>query len=134
MTKRDVEKFWSSQAWDLGLNSRTNLTNCTFCFLKGSSALLEVTTELMSSPLSNELAMTPMDINWWAYLEETYGRDLIKEERIRTNDKANLSFIGFFGENAKFSYKALTKITDRKFSDEIFFENETEVLACNCTD
>lgn len=134
ITKDDISKFWMSQSWDLDLEEETNLTNCTFCFLKGSKALRNVMRELYQNSKGNEWSMTPMDVNWWSYIEKTYGRDLIEEERKRTNDKAELSFIGFFGENAKFSYDGLANFTLSELNDEMNFKNETEILACNCTD
>jgi len=134
ITKIDVNLFWSNQSWDLGLKSDTNLTNCTFCFLKGSKALQEVANELKYAASKNEYTMTPMDIKWWERIEKEYGRDLIKEERRKTNNLADVSFIGFFGENAKISFKRLNDFTNGQITKSEFLDNETEILACNCTD
>lgn len=78
--------------------------------------------------------MTPMDLAWWTNLEKEYGRDLVKENRLKTNNTSEVSFIGFFGENAKFSYENLRNIRAGQMPNDISFGDETEILACNCTD
>lgn len=127
MTTQDVEKFWGKQNWGLGLNASDNLSNCTFCFLKGSQALRQAYHALESDKAA--LKDTPCDIQWWITLEKKYGRDLIKEEReIKTKVKDN--FIGFFGTSSEFTYERLEKDAktgkDDKFSEEL--------LPCDCTD
>ena len=131
-SKLDVNLFWSQHDWDLGLKPNTNLTNCTFCFLKGSKALTEVAEELSSISTGNEFLMTPLDIDWWIRLENDYGRDLVAEQRIKTNKDATVSFIGFFGENAKFSYEVLKK--GKLLFGQGGLPFEEDVAACNCTD
>jgi len=133
-TKKDVSSFWSSQSWDLGLNSDSNLSNCMFCFLKGSKVLQQIASDLAYTSLSNEFAETPMDVAWWERLEREYGRDLILEERKKTNQESDVSFIGFFGENAKFSYNYLKLCANKSLPREALLEDESEILACNCTD
>lgn len=133
-TKQDVSSFWSLQNWDLGLDSDSNLTNCTFCFLKGSKALAKIASDLAYASHSNAFAETPMDVAWWERLEREYGRDLILEGRKKTNKYSDVSFIGFFGENTNFSYKLFkARVNDSKSLD-VSLEDETEILACNCTD
>ena len=109
--KKDVSEFWSRQDWDLNLDTETNLSNCTYCFLKGSKVLHAIASELNTTTMGNEHTMTPMDVAWWQHIEEVYGRDLVEEKRKKTNDSSSIAFIGFFGENSKFSYKGLNDLT-----------------------
>ena len=134
--KKDVSEFWSRQSWDLELDTETNLSNCTYCFLKGSKALHAIASELNATPMGNEFTMTPMDVAWWQRIEEVYGRDLVEEKRKKTNDNSSIAFIGFFGENSKFSYKGLNDLIrgGGGGQSEHILDDESAVLACNCTD
>ena len=128
ITTDDVENFWKQQNWGLQLDPEDSLSNCTYCFLKGSQALRRVHAALEKEQ-SNMLKDTPCDLNWWVKLEKRYGRDMIAEEReIKTKVKDN--FIGFFGVDSEFTYERL--LSDAR--DDNPDEFSDELLPCDCTD
>jgi 3'-phosphoadenosine 5'-phosphosulfate sulfotransferase (PAPS reductase)/FAD synthetase len=128
ITTEDVQNFWNEQSWGLKLNPEDNLSNCTYCFLKGSQALRNVYAALEKEE-SNMFKDTPCDLNWWIKLENTYGRDMIAENR-EVKTKVRDDFIGFFGVESNFTYERLLKDAKAEVPDE-FAE---ELLPCDCTD
>ncbi len=124
----DVEDFWDKQNWGLDLKAEDNLSNCTFCFLKGSKALRRAH-EALKNEDDNTLKGTPCDLNWWIELEEKYGRDLIAEKRVVKREVKN-NFIGFFGTDSEFTYKRLQEDAKTGKADEF----ADELLPCDCTD
>ena len=128
ITSQDVEDFWSKQDWDLALDANDNLSNCTYCFLKGVHGLRQVHTHL-SSTLTEKMKNTPCDINWWVRMEELYGRDMKAEEREIRSDIPN-DFIGFFGVRSGFFYRTLAEASD----DNLAIDYPDESLPCDCTD
>jgi 3'-phosphoadenosine 5'-phosphosulfate sulfotransferase (PAPS reductase)/FAD synthetase len=124
----DVEEFWKKQNWGLKLNPEDNLSNCTFCFLKGSQALRNVYAALEKEE-SNMHKDTPCDLNWWIQLEETYGRNMKKEKREVKKSITN-NFIGFFGVDSEFTYARLLQDVNKNSPDEF----SEELLPCDCTD
>ena len=128
ITSEDVEEFWNKQNWGLELDPDAGLSNCTFCFLKGSQTLHRVF-EALEQEESNMLKDTPCDLNWWVKLEQRYGRDLIKEERdVKRAVKGD--FIGFFGADSEFTYERLLSDAKAGVADEF----ADELLPCDCTD
>ena len=128
VTKEDVNAFWKKQTWGLGLDVNDNLSNCTYCFLKGLHGLQKVHDTLMSN-LDKRYKDTPCDVNWWVQMEEKYGRDM-KAERREVRTEIPNDFIGFFGVKSGFSYKRLA--TSEKPCE--LNEFATSVLPCDCTD
>ncbi len=98
----DVNRFWSRQSWDLGLDPAAELSNCVYCFLKGARKLEAVHAAMRDpqpAPGFGPTTGTPCDIRWWERIEAQYGRDLVAEHRMRrerggTDDPTR---IGFFG-------------------------------------
>ena len=130
VTKEDVETFWKSQEWDLKLKDG-NMSNCTYCFLKGAKVLRSVHSKLSEDMKTNkEYTNTPVDINWWVRLENKYGRDLVAEKR-KISTKHKNKVIGFFGIGSEFSYKLLD---EAKQSGDDLSEFSNSVLPCDCTD
>ena len=128
ITSDDVETFWAKQPWRLELDAKDNLSNCTYCFLKGSQALRGVY-KAMENEDSNMIKGTPSDLQWWVDLEKTYGRDMIAEKRkVKTTVKNN--FIGFFGADSEFSYSKLKEDAEADSPDAF----SGELLPCDCTD
>ena len=128
VTREDVEDFWDSQDWDLGLPRNTELSNCVYCFLKGAGNLERIHQQMNSA--DDSLKNSPCDIGWWRRMEALYGRDLEREGRpIRGDVKDN--FIGFFGTSSGFSYKVLD--TYSQTGGDISGFSKT-VLPCDCTD
>ena len=128
ITDEDVQAFWEKQTLKLELNKDDNLSNCTYCFLKGTKKLLHIKSVLQAN-LDNELTDTPCDIGWWAKIEEKYGRDMKAEGR-ETKSVVPNDFIGFFGASSGLSY--------RFFADADKVENvnafSEDGLPCDCTD
>ena len=128
ITTDNVEKFWDEQSWGLGLNASDNLSNCTFCFLKGSQALRRAYKSLEEEG-NNMLKGTPCDIHWWIALEKKYGRDL-KAEKREVKRAVQDNFIGFFGTDSAFTYERLLKDVKDNTPDDF----ADELLPCDCTD
>lgn len=119
---RDVMDFWNGQDWGLKLPSC--LSNCVFCFLKGSANLKQSLESLQS--ISPALKNTPLDIAWWARIEQKYGRNLIDENRKR-KPGTDVAFIGFFGSK-RLDYQSISQ----KGVDAIM--NAGDMKPCDCTD
>jgi len=131
VTKEDVEAFWGKQPWDLALDPRDNLSNCTYCFLKGVRGLQKVHAALNGNGgLSEEYRDTPSDLSWWTAMEQKYGRNLTAEQREIRNKEAG-DFIGFFGSGSRFSYQALAAAHGREADLSDFTDR---ALPCDCTD
>ena len=126
--KQNIYDFWEAQSWGLDLPYDKNLSNCVYCFLKGSKNLVNIAQN--ESP-QDDAVLTPANIRWWKDMEKKYGRNLREEGRdIKT--KTEDSVIGFFGLNSSISYD---KIAQRAKSDtRIDGDMDTESLPCDCTD
>lgn len=140
VTKEDVFTFWKKQKWDLRLPHNVNMSNCVYCFLKGSQILARIATAKKEAEkkLPKKLRAqpnTPADVNWWAEIERKYGRDLEQEGRkILNNDTAGEKpFIGFWGINGRMSFRRLAEAQNIPADlSQIYTENS--VLPCDCTD
>ena len=135
ISKADVNDIWQKLDWDLKLPDSGALSNCVYCFLKGSANLAQVHTH-MAVQKSKEIAGfgsvegTPCDIDWWIEKEKKYGRDLEKENREQTSPEAR-GFIGFFGATSGFSYDTIVASAAKGESPERFANT---VLPCDCTE
>ena len=99
ITREDVNAYWTSRPWDLGLPPEAGLSNCVYCFLKGGATLATVhdrmsTESSASVPGFGSLAGTPSDLAWWRRMEADYGRDLVAENCQKSD---RVERIGFFG-------------------------------------
>ena len=128
MTEDEVQTFWNKQSWKLELNKDEHLSNCIFCFLKGTQKLKAIRLALQEKQ-NDEYANTPCDIRWWADIEEKYGRDIVAENRKTRSTVAN-NFIGFFGASSSLSYRMFI---DEHSLDKVKPLTE-EGLPCDCTD
>ena len=128
--KENIHNFWEAQSWGLQLPHEDNLSNCVYCFLKGSKTLVNIA-QKESSQNGDEL--TPTNIDWWREMERKYGRNLREEGRdIKNKDKAEESIIGFFGHGGMISYD---KIAQRaKNGARIDGDMDVDSLPCDCTD
>lgn len=129
LTKQGVEHFWRQQRFDLALNAKDGLSNCTYCFLKGLRVLQNARAALKAE-VDDELKHTPCDIQWWVRIEQKYSRNLKAEER-QTKRKIPDDRIGFFGAENGFSYQRLAESQETKESLSEFADS---VLPCDCTD
>lgn len=128
ITKEDVDAFWERQSWDLKPIKNERVSNCVFCFLKGSANLDLVLANLEGADSTDEegfgpLKNTPSDLEWWTKMESDYGRDLDAEGRLHRGD---VKRIGFFGTNS-FGYES---IKERKHENSPF----VSMLPCDCTE
>lgn len=83
-----VIDFWKGRNFDLDIPSGAG--NCVFCFMKGTSSLVELGTK----PDAQRRAGTPSDMDWWSDFEMRH---------LRTAPRRNgdgLSRFGFFGVNS----------------------------------
>ena len=99
ISRNDVNAFWSRQGWDLNLPADAGLSNCVYCFLKGSENLQAVHRRMKREaraewPGFGPLAGTPCDLGWWIRMETEYGRDLAAEN---CQVRSSVERIGFFG-------------------------------------
>ena len=130
----DVNAFWARQNWDLSLPPDSGLSNCVYCFLKGSATLRKVHREMAAAieqddlPGYGPLDGTPCDIKWWQKMEEDYGRDLVAENR-EIQSELEHDFLGFFGAGNRFSYHVLERADDAQLQ-----EFDDTLLPCDCTD
>lgn len=134
INKENVNAFWQKQDWGLNLPENGSLSNCVYCFLKGSTNLAQVHTQMEEQKPTEidgfgSIRGTPSDIDWWIDKEERYGRDLEKENRARTNPDAHI--IGFFGATSGFSYGTIATSAAKGESLEQF---ANAVLPCDCTE
>ncbi|MGI9297739.1 MAG: hypothetical protein ACR2QC_07565 [Gammaproteobacteria bacterium] len=148
-SKEDVARFWERRDWNLRLPQNANLSNCVYCFLKGGNALWQlahrqdsVNRKLPAGLRAQKNA--PSDIQWWADLEEKYGRDLVAEGR-KINPKVLGSgqerpIIGFFGLNSRGSYRNILQLSRDYKNKKIrgkrrkMYLGEFQNLPCDCTD
>ena len=120
-TNDDVIKFWDKMNWKLDLPIDGTLSNCTYCFMKGTDKLITIAKNekpYVGNP-------TPRNIDWWINIEEFYQKELeAKENTIKGN------IYNFFGANEKISYRKIKEcsLTGKKL------ECSSETLPCNCTD
>lgn len=69
ITEEAVQLFWAAQKYDLRIPDGAG--NCVYCFLKGPAALARLAA---TADGGDEVQDTPVDIRWWARLEDDYGR------------------------------------------------------------
>ena len=132
----DVHDFWEKQDWRLDLKKEDNLSNCTFCFLKGVENL-KAAKEAIKKEQVADYANTPCDVRWWAAIERKYGRNMKAEGR-KLKPKEN-DFFGFFGPSAIYG----TENGASEMSYQLLAENDCldgvdmpveDILPCDCTE
>ncbi|MCY4152765.1 MAG: hypothetical protein OXE94_11095 [Aestuariivita sp.] len=125
--KDDVNTFWDHQGWDLDIPKEISLSNCVYCFLKGTANLRSIYRAQHGNgiyvPDFGSIVNTPGDLAWWQQIERNYGRDLHAEGR---KVRSNVTHIGFFGNN-KFSYEAVREESPCEALTE-------DMLPCDCTE
>lgn len=128
VTRDDVNAFWDRQEWDLSLPKEMGLSNCVYCFLKGTANLGKIHMQMRNKKQATaagfgSFAGTPCDLAWWRRMESEYSRDLVAEER---SIRSNATRVGFFGSN-NFSYDDLEVNAD-------LGEFSGAMLPCDCTE
>lgn len=132
ISKDDVLEYWSNQSWDLSLPNDANLSNCTFCFNKGSAELSRIFRRMSEVDASLPLNLrsrrdSPTDINWWVDLERRYLRVARKRDG---NTEQETVKIGMWGVDSETSY---TTIRDSD-PDELIAKEPASALPCDCTE
>ena len=119
ITREEVAEFWARQDFDLELPGDGAMSNCVYCFLKGSRNLGRVQAFMQAGdgPETN----TPQDVRWWDRMEEKYGRELDQEGRR----------LGFFGASSGFSFRKLMELGRAPVCLEEF---HSTLLPCDCTE
>lgn len=112
----DVKRYWSSQDFDLDIPDGAG--NCTFCFMKGTRQLVE----LSRADDPQRVKGTPSDIGWWAGVEQRHMRTR------PSRDREGVSTFGFFGVNSG-TYDDLAR-----GSTEGLDRYRSGTPACDCTD
>lgn len=74
ITEGDVRSYWSRRPYDLRIPEGAG--NCVYCFLKGPAALARLAAQIDGDDeeKAGNANGTPVDIRWWARLEDEYGR------------------------------------------------------------
>lgn len=135
VTQKEVTEYWASKEFNLKLPDTGLFSNCVYCPLKGKRKLLQIAK--MKRYNGKSIDGTPAAIDWWANLEERYGRDLHAEKRDIANESTN--FIGFFGATDKWVYKQIQQHSDSAHASNMksvvaeYLEDE-DYTPCNCTD
>lgn len=132
VARDDVNAFWEQQDWDLFLPSEGSLSNCVYCFLKGTANLRDVHQQMHAAAEKTaddlgSLRDTPSDIGWWMRMEKDYGRDLKAEQRKITGSPENTT-IGFFGTTG------LTYLKLAESNGKVLPQYSESVLPCDCTE
>ena len=133
VARDDVNAFWEQQVWDLSLPKAGSLSNCVYCFLKGTANLRAVHNHMeeqkqYEAPGFGSLVDTPSDVSWWMRMEQTYGRNLVAEKREITGNPEN-NFVGFFGASSDFSYEFLAQGDESELA-----KYSSTLLPCDCTE
>ena len=134
IVKEDVLSFWDSRPWQLQLPNDRNLSNCVYCFMKGTNAIRSISKEIAETdetlpPQLRSVINTPSDIDWWVKLEEKYKRKAFKN-CIDNNSGKDKVEIGFWGVDSSESYKSLR---DCRLVDDTAI-NGINAQPCDCTD
>ena len=147
MRKEHIAAFWRGRKPHLPLPDDANLSNCVFCFLKGPTKIRDLVArqEKIDASLPPHLRSqpgTPSDIEWWARMEEKYGRNLADEKRkikqVNGDGKPPENpIIGFFGMGQGGNYAFLrqkgmeSRANPRRRPPP---PDADESVSCDCTD
>ena len=134
----DVLAFWEDRDWKLALPPEANLSNCVYCFMKGTSAILKVRRDVavVDAGLPEEIRSvpnTPSDIRWWVDLEARYERRPLKRYKGRGRRSQKKVTIGFWGVDADVTYRDFGEMSEDELITREGFSGET-ALPCDCTD
>ena len=138
VTNAGVLSFWTTRDWKLELPPDANLSNCVYCFMKGTAAIPNVVrdTARADTILPQELRSvsdTPSDISWWANLELEYERHPLKRYKGRGRRSQKKVTVGFWGVDANATYQDMSKMSKEELNAHTGFRGEA-ALPCDCTD
>lgn len=134
----EVLAFWADRDGKLELPPETNLSNCVYCFMKGTSAIPNVRRDIASADtvLPEKLRSapdTPSDIRWWADLEMRYERHPLKRYKGRGRRSRKKVTVGFWGVDADVNYRDLSELEEDELVMRAGFSGRA-ALPCDCTD
>ncbi|WP_025770255.1 hypothetical protein [Thioalkalivibrio sp. HK1] len=149
--KEEVKAFWEKRDFDLRLPSDANLSNCVYCFMKGTNTLQKIIANRrnIDDGLPEDIRSidrTPSDINWWVDIEEKYKRVVDKRDSGRGRSSPKQVAIGFWGTETlsdkpteqpaeKISiidYRSLRARSLSHASEEV--TEGYEAMPCDCTE
>ena len=138
VTNEDVLDFWAAREWQLALPAEANLSNCVYCFMKGTNAIPNVRRDVAMADAVLPEALrsvpgTPSDIRWWVDLEERYERRPLKRYKGRGRRSRQKVTIGFWGVDADITYRDLSELEEDDLIVREGFGGEA-ALPCDCTD
>ena len=138
VTNEDVLDFWSNREWQLALPPDANLSNCVYCFMKGTNALPSVrrdvaTADAVLPERLRSVPGTPSDIQWWVDIEERYERHPLKRYKGRGRRSRKKVTVGFWGVDADVTYRDLSEPDSEKLIAREGIAREA-ALPCDCTD
>ena len=138
VTNKDVLSFWEAIDWKLKLPPEANLSNCVYCFMKGTAAIPNVVQDIANADavLPQELRSvsdTPSDISWWANVEKEYERHPLKRYTGRGRRSQKKVTVGFWGVDADVTYQDLREMSKDDLIAREGFSSEA-ALPCDCTD
>ncbi len=134
----EVLAFWEDRDWRLALPPESNLSNCVYCFMKGTSAIPNVRRDVATADAvlpeeSRSVPETPSDIRWWANLEARYERRPLKRYSGRGRRSRKTVTIGFWGVDADVTYRDLSELNEDELVQIEGFSGPA-ALPCDCTD
>ena len=138
VTNADVNSFWGSRDWGLQLPTDAGLSNCVYCFMKGTRNIRKIKRDIeqVDAILPKEIRSvpnTPSDILWWVDLEEKYQRKPVKRYKGRGRPSQKKVTVGFWGVDADITYRDLSECDDDEIEAHLGFSGESS-LPCDCTD
>ena len=138
VTNEDVIVFWETMDWKLKLPSGANLSNCVYCFMKGTAAIPNVIRDVEEADVDlpadlRSVPYTPSDIGWWADLENRYERRPLKRYKGRGRPSKKKVTVGFWGVDADVTYKDLSETDEEDLIAREGFHG-IAALPCDCTD
>ncbi len=142
--KGEVKAFWGKRDFDLRLPDDANLSNCVYCFMKGTNTLRKIIGNRVDLDESlpediRSLDSTPSDIDWWVDIEEKYKRVVNKRYSGRGRPSTKKVAIGFWGVDivqdnptGKTPPTDYRSLRDQNASYEV--AEGIDALPCDCTE
>ncbi|MBF2755574.1 MAG: hypothetical protein ISN29_10020 [Gammaproteobacteria bacterium AqS3] len=144
ITKQKVRDFWAQHPkLDLKLPDEANLSNCVYCFMKGTNALKNIvgSRQKIDKKLPQRIKsvdQTPSDISWWISLENKYQRTAEKRYSGRGRPSTKKMVFGFWGgyeqKHGDAQSKAAVNYQTIYQGSEMFDPDGIDARPCDCTD
>ena len=138
VTNDDVLEFWAGRDWQLALPADANLSNCVYCFMKGTNAIPSVRRDvaMVDAVLPERCgacrARHPTSSGGWNS-RKRYARHPLKRYKGRGRRSRKKVTIGFWGVDADITYRDLVGVDSANLIAREGFAGEA-ALPCDCTD